>query len=686
MIRHLIFFILSLVSSLTFAQEVLWANKVIEVSSEKTDPQYSPRNRGMQILGRPNVYPQTIVSYCAWQPSGSSFGEDYIHVSFEKAIVPKTVAIAETHNPGGIARIFGYTASKEEILLYQNSENRPKLSGRLWNVSVDAQGKKIVSIKLLINHMMAKGEKQIDAIAMSTESSIKADINLAADMPENLVKENLGTSINSRNGEVAPIITPDGKTLFFTRIGHPDNIHDKKNGANIAQDIWYSKMGTNGIWANAANIGSPINDDKDNAAATVSADGKNLYILNVYKNGNLSLGLSKTTFKNGKWSYPEEVKIDYFQALGTLNKETNENEIKIEFSISHDEKVLIMGLKRNESYGGKDLYVSFLKSDGNYSKPLNLGQSINSAEDEGSPFLSIDKNTLYFNSKGHAGYGSADIFVSKRLDSTWNNWSEPKNLGPSINSPFWDGYFTLPASGDFAYLSTKDNSIGEEDIFKLSLFNSIKPNPVALLRFKIKDEISNTYFGEKPKISVDIDSIDIESIVFDYDEETNEFSGFVPLGGKYTFSFVKDGYLEKSQVIDLSREKNYIEIDRVFSLTPMKAGQKMVLENVQFEQGKYEINESSYDELKKMIELMQKYQDMVVLLEGHTDNQGDFTLNVQLAKDRVNEVRKYMIEKGGINGKRIQTKSWGPMKPLSSNSTPEMREKNRRVEFTILKM
>ena len=112
----------------------------------------------------------------------------------------------------------------------------------------------------------------------------------------------------------------------------------------------------------------------------------------------------------------------------------------------------------------------------------------------------------------------------------------------------------------------------------------------------------------------------------------------------------------------------------------------MVLENLIFAQGKYEIETSSYDELEKLVKIMKEYPKMRILLEGHTDNQGDFTLNVKLAKDRVDEVKSYLIKKGKISSSRIETKSWGPIKPISSNSTPETRKKNRRVEFTILKM
>ena len=112
---------------------------------------------------------------------------------------------------------------------------------------------------------------------------------------------------------------------------------------------------------------------------------------------------------------------------------------------------------------------------------------VNTAEFESSPFLAADGRTLYFTSAGHAGFGNGDIFVSRRLDDPGDNWSEPENLGPAINTDEWDGYFTIPASGDYAYLSSRAGSLGEDDIFRLKLYPAIKPDPVAIISGQVLD-------------------------------------------------------------------------------------------------------------------------------------------------------------------------------------------------------
>src|SRR5579859_8137217 len=159
----------------------------------------------------------------------------------------------------------------------------------------------------------------------------------------------------------------------------------------------------------------------------------------------------------------------------------------MESSLSADGKVLLVTLKTpgNLFYQGKidekDVYVSLQNKGGSWSDFINLGPNVNSAGDETSPFLSPDGRTLYFSTTGRPGFGGSDIFMSKRLGDDWITWSEPVNLGPSINTSEFDAYYTVPASGDYAYMVSRRNSIGETDIVRLKLPQAIKPDPVILI-------------------------------------------------------------------------------------------------------------------------------------------------------------------------------------------------------------
>ena len=119
-----------------------------------------------------------------------------------------------------------------------------------------------------------------------------------------------------------------------------------------------------------------------------------------------------------------------------------------------------------------------------------MGIDINTADDEFTPFLATDNQTLYFTSNGRSGYGEMDIYVSRRLDDTWMRWSEPENLGPAINTSDYEAHFTIPASGAYAYFCSAENSLGEFDIFRMKLPETIKPVPTVLLQGIVLDQIT----------------------------------------------------------------------------------------------------------------------------------------------------------------------------------------------------
>jgi len=160
-------------------------------------------------------------------------------------------------------------------------------------------------------------------------------------------------------------------------------------------------------------------------------------------------GFSLTHRIKGGWSVPIDVKVRDFK---------NKNKYG-EFCMSNDQKTLIHAIEMNDTHGDQDLYVSFRLTNGEWSKPKNLGKNINTKGAENSPFLASDGVTIYFSTNGLPGYGKNDIFLSRRLDDSWTNWSEPENLGPSVNTPDFDAYFSIPASGDFAYLVSGENSL-----------------------------------------------------------------------------------------------------------------------------------------------------------------------------------------------------------------------------------
>lgn len=657
-------------NSNVYAQKMQWATKVVGFSSQFSIPNQASEYAAIQVLGIPSKLPAFGASLCAWQPAViDNKNDDWITVSFDTLMSVRQIAVAENFGQGCIIHIYAYDEKGKEHLVFSENGNPSKEVGRMLNIILDRPTPFLVKeLKLVLNTGRVKGNNQIDAIGISTDAiPFQAKINTSETELKATIKENLGKFVNSKTHDVAPVISPDGKNIYFTRWDHPDNL-----GKDKKQDIWSSQF-VNEQWQPATNLGKPINNDDNNAACSISADGRTLFLINIYnKDGSMDKGMSISRKGPNGWSFPKQMKIKNYVNYSPYT----------EFAIGGNGKVLIMTAHRRDTRGTKDLYVSFLQADSVWSEPKNMGNTINTAEDEFTPFLASDNKSLYFSTKGHAGYGENDIFVSRRLDESWTNWSVPVNLGPTINSAGWDGYFTIPASSDFAYLCSQNESFGLEDIFRIKLPEATKPEPVAIISGSVLNSVTlkpmpamvfGNAIGEKS-----------DSIKIDYSPLTGEFKMILPLKKKFVLYAKQNGFLSINESIDLLKETKYREIKRNLLLMPIQAGQKAQLKEVVFQQSSYELLPASYLELDKMVEMMKENMTIEIHLDGHTDNQGDWNENIKLSENRVNEVKKYMVGKG-INARRITTKAWGGSKALFSNESEATRMKNRRVEFTIKK-
>jgi outer membrane protein OmpA-like peptidoglycan-associated protein len=655
----------------THAEEVLWANKVLGYSSELRPAAFGHTYRAKQILGEPNKLPAFGDSPCAWSPAeADNRSEDWIKVGFEKVVPLKQIAIAENFNPGAIVRVYVYDATGKEYLVSETPAKQQTVKGRMLRIFPKQQNLLVNAVKLVMQSGKVSGFNQIDAVGISdSDVPIEAQINLAKGMDFKSQKENMGPAVNSSGQDVAPVIAPDGKTLFFTRSNFAGNVGDPS-----MQDVWFSTLNDKGQWAAAVNIGSPINNAGPNAVTSISADGRTLYLINAYRpDGSMYIGFSKSFKTKTGWTFPKESKI-----LNFLEKVES-----LEITISPYENVLIISIPRADTEGGKDLYISFLQKDETWTEPRNLGTVINTADDESTPFLALDNKTLYFGSQGHSGYGEMDLFLTRRLDDTWLRWSKPENLGPAINSPLWDAYMNIPAVGDYAYFSASDKSVGKEDIFRIRMAPEIKPDAVVIVT-------GNVFEAEttKPVKSDIVAEIKKNNAVFTkatFDPETGEYKLILPVKEVYKVAASGEGYFPVVEEIDLTGDTGFKTIRKNLYLQPIKKGQQIRLSNAMFAQSSSQVIEASYPELDRIVKAMNSYPLMEILLEGHTDNQGEVQKNVKLSADRVAEVKKYLLSKG-IDGKRIQTKAWGPSRPIASNLTEQTRQKNRRVEFTILKI
>lgn len=501
-------------------------------------------------------------------------------------------------------------------------------------------------------------------VSLSTSQKKKSvKINLIKGIKFDDPPENLGKNINSRYEDLNPIVSPDGKSLFFVRHGHPNNIGDTPyDSIRNNDDIWVSHLDLGGNWQPAYNIGKPLNSPENDFVCSVSPDGNTLLF-------------NKRNFRQkteSGWSEPEYLRIKNFK-----NKSKY-----VDFFLANDRKTLLIATEMDDSFGELDLYVCFLQDDGSWSEPLNLGHEINTENHEANPFLAADGKTLYFASLGHPGFGSFDIFMAKRLEQSWQNWSIPQNIGPPINSEEWEGSFTIPASGDYAYFTSNKNSYGESDIFRVKLPLQIKPEPVVLVYGKVYNTKSNE------TITADITYEKLpEGTEVGYARSsplTGEYKIVLPSGQMYALRAESKGFVGINENLDLQNLKEYTEINIDLNLAPIDYGQRVRLNNIFFDFNKHELRKESYPELDRIFDFLKVNPSIEIEIAGHTDEIGSAEYNLRLSKKRAEAVAVYLIKRG-IEESRILAKGYGENKTIASNDTEDGRQLNRRVEFIILK-
>jgi len=299
-------------------------------------------------------------------------------------------------------------------------------------------------------------------------------VDVAKNIDTSVEGEPLNFLVNTPYKELGPMPTKDNKRLYFSRQGHPENV-----GGLRDEDIWYSEFDeVTQTWTQAINVGPPLNNKGPNFISGIGSRSDTLLLGNIYgKNGKMKSGVSISIRVGDLWSFPQPVNV-------ALDYNLSE---RASYDLTHDRNALIIAQEKADSKGKLDLYVSLRDPNAKYpysgTESVNMGPMINTFGNETSPWLSYDGRTLFFSSDGHNGYGKLDIFMSKRLDNTWTNWSKPVNLGPGINSPYDDLSFNFNPDSRYAYYSrglTPENS----DIYRVEMTRLFKNVQVAINELK----------------------------------------------------------------------------------------------------------------------------------------------------------------------------------------------------------
>lgn len=548
--------------------------------------------------------------------------------------------------------------------------------------------------------------------------------------------EKLASSINTKYNEISPIISPDGKTLYFTRVGSPDfqrtlfqyenDLSEKLNeqeydnlikkiysqlgkdrvenvqSSSYNQDVWVS-YADQGEFVEVFHPGFPLNNALPNSICAYSEPDQSLIIINQFGlDGSMYHGLSKTKPIGAQdFSFPEPLYIYKFYS----------NAPDLSANLSFDGDVLISALNRKDGLGDQDLYVSFILKPGVWSAPINLGPDINTSTKETMPYLSRDKKRLFFASDRKGGAGGTDIYVSRRIGLDWKSWTKPRKLFEPINSSADEGNpFYSEVDDYFYFVSTRD---GSADIYRVNFSPERDINPrILVFKGKIIDQNSK----EPLAAEINYTLIDRSKKSFVYRSYNGLFEVMVYTAGSIVFDITKPGYYAQSvsfTVSSLPSEDSIISL-----IVPMTPGQwqnpvisqaisavnpppdvavtsappkeqsndkwlidkEIPIGKIYFYQNRPQIREDSYYALNRLVKKMQDEPGLTILIEGHTDDAGKPEDAQLLSEQRAKGIKEYLVFKGIIPD-RIKTIGFGSSRPLNGNNTEEERKENRRVEI-----
>lgn len=667
MLKYLLTLFFCLFTVYAPAQSVQWASRLLDYSTELTPQKFAAR----QILGKPNVMPIGVESPTAWTPRRPNRRKEFIKVGFEQPMKIKQIVIIESFNPSVVQKVYAYDSAGGEHLVRTLNPGKLGKKGRMVYLFLKETDYKVAAIKLQLRPRAVKGYHSIDAIGISdSHIPIRPQINLAENLEKGRKAEPLSSLINSPYKELSPILSADGNFLFFSRKHHPGNM----GGEYDSEDIWYAEWDEETqSWQKPKNAGFPLNNFGPNYISTIVPDGKYMIAIlgNLYGlNGEMYSGLSMSYYTQSGWSFPIRVQVE---------NEYNTSP-KANFFLSNNRRIMLQAIEREDAFGDRDLYVSFLMNNDKWTEPINLGPDINTADEESSPYLAPDNKTLYFSTPGRIGYGKSDIYVTHRLDESWQNWSEPQNLGPAINSYRDELFFNVPETGKYAYFSREVDS-ANADIFRIELPLLIPEQRMITVKGMAYTSMTHLKAGDTVYFQAQGDSLQYKTLI---DSVSGAYETQLPAGKKYFMYARQPLMLSVGYWLDLTQvEYGIDEIYQHVLLMPVDKLQRLILYHIQFEHGSNQLLSSSMPELKRLSEFMNHHPEIRIEIGGHTNQIGHPKYDYYLSHRRARVVYKYLIS-AGIDKSRLKYKGYGSQKPVK-NYRQAARHLNNRIEVRVIK-
>jgi outer membrane protein OmpA-like peptidoglycan-associated protein/tetratricopeptide (TPR) repeat protein len=480
-------------------------------------------------------------------------------------------------------------------------------------------------------------------------------------------------------------------TLVFASARDTGGVFVKKHSWTNQSftNLYGSLMADNGSLLKPEKFSKKINSKFHESTPVFTNDGLTMYFTrNNYLNGkkgrdskkSVLLKLYKATKNDGKWDNVSELPF-------------NSNQYSCAHpALSPDEKTLYFSSNMPGSKGLSDIYKVAILSDGNFGKPINLGDKINTQARETFPFISKN-NELYFASDGHPGLGGLDVFVAQLNEN--DTHGKIKNVGEPVNSNFDDFGFIIDTNSNIGFFSSnrENDNLGYDDIYR---FTETIPMPKELQQslMGVVVDSSTQLPIEGVKLALfDVNYVKLGEVISD--KEGKFDFGAVDFGNKFRIIPEQKDFVTLESII-ITKESDTKDIKMVMTpkLQPFHVGEDLRktlgIDIIYFDLDKANIRKDAEVELAKILEVMKQYPTMEIDVRSHTDSRQTANYNLVLSDKRVKSTIKWLIE-NGIDAKRLTGRGYGESQLLNECSddipcTEVAHQANRRSEFIITKL
>ena len=488
-------------------------------------------------------------------------------------------------------------------------------------------------------------------------------------IPPKGVMLNMGPKVNSDRPDYAPFMHPSDSVLIFTSRRDEeiviDDIYQNKN-----EDLYFVEKGfVDGTWTYATRFSDAINSEFNEGSATLSPDGRTLYFTRCDEPIGLgSCDIYTAEYIGGTWAN-----------IRNLGPNVNSDAWDSHPNVTPDGNTLFFTSNRDGGFGMSDLYMTQRYEDGSWSPALNLGPTVNTVQDEVTPFFHQVNNTLFFSSTGHLkNLGGYDIYKSRWLG---DHWESPKNVGPLVNSTGNEYYFSIDGKGTrLFYASAKrDQNKAQHkqnfDLYSFPMPMEARPDAIVTLRGYLIDSITGN-----PLVGL--------VLVIDRDQNIEVAPKHINRYGYFEFDLINnhkyDIFIQGENFLTIKENVSLGE-DTTFTVftNSFESGKPLVFENLEFGDNSYALTSDIEPKLNYLVAFLKKYPMFRIEVIGHTDADGEARYNLDLSRKRAMIIRKYIQKMGNLEERRLNAKGFGETRPLVPNDTEEHKRMNRRVEFEV---